>query len=266
MAKSDDDKLRVISSAAGDKAGQAGRERDNLFAKPRTGSKDFQFNADTAKVFDDMVSRSVPFYAEIQRMVGELVADFAQPGTSLYDLGCATGTTFLALDGMVDPRVQFIGVDNSDDMLEKARAKLAGLESKRDFELINADLHTGPVIENASVVILLLTLQFVRPLYRERMLGRIHAGLRKNGCLILVEKLTCPSTLLNRSFIKYYYEYKKRNGYSEMEIAQKREALENVLIPYRYRENEEMLARVGFDAVEEFFRWYNFCGIVAVKQ
>lgn len=256
MAKSDDDKLRVVSADG----------RDKLFAKSRSKSADFQFNADTASVFDDMVSRSVPYYEEIQRMVGELVADFAQPGTNIYDLGCATGTTFLALDGVVDPRVRFIGVDNSDDMLEKARVKLDALESKRNFELINADLHTGPVIENASVVILLLTLQFVRPLQRERMLSRVYSGLCENGCLILVEKLTCPSTLLNRSFIKYYYEFKRRNGYSEMEIAQKREALENVLIPYRYRENEEMLGRVGFPVMEEFFRWYNFCGMVAVKQ
>lgn len=261
MAKSDDDKLRVVSGA-----GEAAQGHDKLFAKPRAKTADFQFNADTAKVFDDMVSRSIPYYEEIQRMVGEISADFGAPSTNLYDLGCATGTTFMYLDGVVDPGVRFIGVDNSEQMLDQARAKLKTLKSNRDFELINADLHTGPAIEDASVAILLLTLQFVRPLQRERFLQRIHSGMRKNGCLILVEKLTCSETMLNRSFIKYYYDFKKRNGYSEMEIAQKREALENVLIPYRYEENAEMLGRVGFGAVEEFFRWYNFSGLVAVKQ
>lgn len=260
MAKSDDDKLRVISGA-----GDPAQGRDALFAKPRAKTADFEFNADTANVFDDMVSRSIPYYEEIQRMVGELSADFGAPSSNLYDLGCATGTTFMYLDGVVDPGVRFIGVDNSDEMLGKARAKLATLKSNRDFELINADLHTGPVIENASVVILLLTLQFVRPLQRERFLQRIHSGMRKNGCLIVVEKLTSSATLLNRSFIKYYYDFKKRNGYSELEIAQKREALENVMIPYRYEENAELLHRVGFGATEEFFRWYNFSGMVAIK-
>ncbi len=260
MAKSDDDKIRVIPGA-----GSQAKAHDALFAKPRGDVGDFEFNADTAKVFDDMVSRSIPFYEEIQRMVGEISADFAAPSSNLYDLGCATGTTFMYLDGVVNPGVRFIGVDNSDEMLGKARAKLDGLKSKRDFELINADLHAGPVIDNASVVILLLTLQFLRPLQRERFLQRIYSGMRKNGCLIVVEKLTSSTTLLTRSFIKYYYDFKKRNGYSDLEISQKREALENVLIPYRYEENVEMLRRVGFGAMEEFFRWYNFSGMVAVK-
>jgi len=118
---------------------------------------------------------------------------------------------------------------------------------------------------NASVVLLVLTLQFVRPLYRDKLVRRIADAVPENGALILVEKLTSSHTLLNRLFIKYYYDYKKRNGYSEVEIAQKREALENVLIPYRPEENAEMLMEAGFRHCEEFFRWYNFCGIVAVK-
>lgn len=118
---------------------------------------------------------------------------------------------------------------------------------------------------NASGVLLVLTLQFVRPLYRDKLVRRIADAIPENGALILVEKLTSSHTLLNRLFIKYYYDYKKRNGYSEVEIAQKREALENVLIPYRPEENTAMLMEAGFRHCEEFFRWYNFCGIVAVK-
>jgi tRNA (cmo5U34)-methyltransferase len=112
---------------------------------------------------------------------------------------------------------------------------------------------------------MLLTLQFVRPLYRERVMQRIYAGLNPQGALILVEKVTCAETLFNRLFIDRYYDYKRRNGYSDMEIAQKREALENVLIPYRVEENVELLKQVGFRATECFLRWYNFCGLVAVK-
>lgn len=238
---------------------------DKLFAEERGLPQDFKFDDKTAAVFDDMVSRSVPFYEEIQRMTTELCADFAQPGTNLYDLGCATGTTFVLLDHLIDPSVRFVGIDNSGDMLAQARTKLSGLSSGRHFELIEADLHSQFEMKNASVVLLVLTLQFVRPLYRDKLIRRIADATPENGALILVEKLTSSHTMLNRLFIKYYYDYKKRNGYSEVEIAQKREALENVLIPYRIEENHEMLRDAGFRHCEEFFRWYNFCGMVAVK-
>lgn len=240
-------------------------DADRLFAEAEDMRLDFKFDGKTAAVFDDMVSRSVPFYDEIQRTTCELTADFAQPGTNLYDLGCATGTTFTMLDGMVDPGVRFVGIDNSADMLAKAESKMAGLPSGRDYDLIEADLHDNFRMENASVVLLVLTLQFVRPLYRDRLVCRIADAMPENAALILVEKLTSSHTLLNRLFIKYYYDYKKRNGYSEVEIAQKREALENVLIPYRPEENCEMLQEAGFRHCEEFFRWYNFSGLIAVK-
>jgi len=110
-----------------------------------------------------------------------------------------------------------------------------------------------------------LTLQFVRPLQRERLIGAIFEGLNPQGCLILVEKVLAEETLTNRLFIKHYYELKRRNGYSEIEIAQKREALENVLIPYRLRENEELLRGAAFRQVDIFFKWYNFCGLLATK-
>jgi len=240
-------------------------DTDAIFATARDMTTDFRFDGKTAAVFDDMVTRSVPFYDEIQRMVTELTAEYAQPGTNMYDLGCATGTTFVLLDDMVDPQVRFVGIDNSDEMLGKARKKLSLLDSGRPFELINADLHSQFTLENASVVLLVLTLQFVRPLYRDKLMRRVADAMPENGALILVEKLTSSHTLLNRQFIKFYYDYKKRNGYSEVEIAQKREALENVLIPYRSEENHEMLRDAGFRHSEEFFRWYNFCGMIAVK-
>jgi tRNA (cmo5U34)-methyltransferase len=118
--------------------------------------------------------------------------------------------------------------------------------------------------QQRSVVIVSLILQFLRPLCREPLSASFE-GLNNNGCLILIEKVINSDSLLNRLYIKYYYEYKKRNGYSELDVAQKREALENVLIPYRLEENSELLRGMGFRSVETFFRWYNFCGIVAIK-
>jgi tRNA (cmo5U34)-methyltransferase len=239
--------------------------RDEVYRENQENIADFNFGEKVASVFDDMLERSVPFYLEMQRMIAEIVADFAVPGTHIYDLGCSTGTTLLNLDESVPPNVKLIGVDNSEDMLVKCREKLEAHHWTREHELICADLDQGLKITNASVALMILTLQFIRPLHRERLVRDILAGLNESGCLILVEKVLGEDSIFNRLFIKYYYDFKKRNGYSEMEIAQKREALENVLIPYRLLENREMLLREGFRHCDVFFKWYNFSGMVAVK-
>ncbi|MDO9458583.1 MAG: carboxy-S-adenosyl-L-methionine synthase CmoA [Alphaproteobacteria bacterium] len=237
---------------------------DTVFAdeKPQTA---FKFGEETVRVFDDMVSRSVPYYDEMQRMTAELARDFAQPETRLYDLGCSTATTLAMLHYTVDPSVEFIGVDNSPEMLGKAREKLDALGITRPVELQLSDIEKMPPMHGASVAVMNLTLQFVRPLHRERLVKQIFDGMLARGAFILIEKLTVSDGDLNRLFINYYYDMKRRNGYSELEISQKREALENVLIPYRLEENVELLKGAGFRSVEMFFRWYNFCGLVAVK-
>jgi tRNA (cmo5U34)-methyltransferase len=239
--------------------------KDEVFKEPQGDIADFAFGEKVASVFDDMLDRSVPFYSEVQRMIGEMAADFAVPGTNFYDLGCSTGTTMLMLDRQVPKDVRFIGVDNSEEMLKRCRAKLAEHGFNRPHELLCADLNQGVRIENASMVAMVLTLQFIRPLYRDRLIGTILQGLNENGCLILVEKVLGEDSLINRLFIKYYYDLKKSHGYSELEIAQKREALENVLVPYKLLENREMLTRAGFRYCDVFFKWYNFAALVAVK-
>jgi tRNA (cmo5U34)-methyltransferase len=242
-------------------------ERDALYLERRKRIDDFDFSGPTAAVFDDMLDRSVPFYQEIQRMVAELAVDFAADGTAIYDLGCSTATTFLqiARDLPADRNVRFVGVDSSKEMLEIAARKLGESGLQQPYALQHADLNTGVEIANASVVLMVLTLQFVRPLFRERLIRSIYEGLEENGCLILVEKVLGENSTFNRLFINHYYEMKRRNGYSDLEIAQKREALENVLIPYRLEENKELLRGRGFQHIDVFFKWYNFCAIVAMK-
>lgn len=242
-----------------------GRNKDKVFSEVIKKPSDFKFGATVADAFDDMVERSVPFYSEIQRMIIEQAAEFAVPGTNVYDLGCSTGTTLLNLDSYVDQQVRFVGIDDSKDMLEKCAAKLQEAKLSRSYELRNVDLHDHFEIENASVVILCLTMQFVRPIYREKLLKKIYNGLTPGGVLIISEKILAEDSLFNRNFIKYYYDYKRRNHYSDLEISQKREALENVLIPYKLSENLKMLMEAGFSHTEVFFKWYNFSGFTAVK-
>ncbi len=238
---------------------------DQVFAHELEHVTDFTFDEAVAGVFDDMVSRSVPMYGEIQRMLAELAAGFATEGSNIYDLGCSTGTTLALLQQELSVRANLIGIDNSAEMLAKCRSKLAARNLSDVVDLRFADLDQGVAIENASVVLLVLTLMFVRPLHRERLIRQIHAGMNDNACLLVVEKVLGDGSLFNRLFIERYYAYKRRRGYSELEIAQKREALENVLVPYRLFENRELFMNAGFREVEVFFKWYNFAGFVAVK-
>lgn len=239
--------------------------KDKIYKARKKRIENFNFGKKTAEVFDDMLHRSVPFYEEMQRMIKEIAAEFAVPQTNIYDLGCSTCASFLSIHKSVPPDVTFVGVDSSKEMLEKARQKLTKENFSRKYELMCLDLNKGVPVMNASVVIMNLTLQFIRPLYRQKVIQSIASGLREGGCLILVEKVLSQHSTMNRLFIKFYYDFKRRNGYSDMEIAQKREALENVLVPYHFDENRELLLNHGFKGCDIFFRWYNFCGILAIK-
>ncbi len=240
-------------------------DKDNIFDKEYSAIGDFKFGDSVVSVFDDMVTRSVPFYLEMQRMITEMVRDFATESSNVYDLGCSTGTTLINLDRVMPPDVQIIGLDNSEQMLEKCENNFKTAGITRPYQLKYADLNKGVEMENASVAILCLTLQFVRPLYRDKLIADIYKQLNPNGCLIIIEKVLGEDSLFNRLFIKYYYDMKKRHDYSEMEISQKREALENVLIPYKLNENIEMIKNHGFRYCETFFKRYNFSGLIAVK-
>lgn len=241
-------------------------ERDQLFDKDMKPA-DFTFDENVANVFDDMVSRSVPMYGETMSAALGLAKYFAEPKTNIYDIGCSTATLLLKCAEVFDePTLNFIGIDASEPMLEKARKKLSDSSYKNQIKLHQENIENNISIKNASVVFMNYTLQFVRPLHREKLLKKIYKGMRENSALILVEKVLGNDSLFNRTYINLYYEYKTRVGYSDKEIQQKREALENVLIPYRLDENIDLLKRAGFDSTDVFFKWYNWCGIIAVKS
>ncbi|HEY7090326.1 MAG TPA: carboxy-S-adenosyl-L-methionine synthase CmoA [Tepidisphaeraceae bacterium] len=243
---------------------------DDIFQGTASRASDFKFDERVAEVFDDMLVRSVPFYLEQQAMIREIGRTFHIPGTDVYDLGCSTATTLINLSGAITSPAKFVGYDNSAAMLEQARQKLRehGLEDRVELRHVdlNEDIPGALGIENASVVTMCWTLQFIRPLRRDSLIKSIYQGMREGGALVVTEKLLTNSSDMNRFFIDFYYSFKRRNGYSEDEILRKREALENVLIPYRVSENHELFRRNGFQIVETFFQWFNFAGFLCVKR
>ncbi len=228
--------------------------------------EDFAFSERVVEVFDDMLDRSVPFYKEVILSTAQLLDTYLEPRDRVIDLGCATGTTLLELARHLgDKNLHFLGIDNSKAMLDKARLK-AELYSKKDtlhFQEGDITLIDSP---GTGAFILNYTLQFLRPMRREELIRQIHANLRSGGLLILSEKTISHDTNINRKFIDIYHNYKRSRGYSELEIAKKREALENILIPFSATENSDMLKKVGFVSVEPFFQWFNFVSFIAIKS
>ncbi len=241
------------------------KSRDNLYQVDRV-DEDFVFTEKVAEVFDDMLDRSIPFYSEVVDCSSQILEQMLQPGDSVYDLGCATGTTLLEFArALADKELHFFGVDNSESMLDKARLKAELYSKKESITFIHNDITTLQA-ENVGAFICNYTLQFIRPLVREKFLQHLCSNLRDGGILLLSEKTISHDKALNRQYIEIYHAFKREKGYSELEIAKKREALENILIPFSIRENKELLERAGFTTIETFFQWFNFTSFIAIKS
>lgn len=239
--------------------------KDTLYNKdlPVT---DFTFNAGVAEVFDDMLPRSVPCYRQVIEMIAMVLRHFLHSGDTICDLGCSTGATLLELSRLLAPLdLELIGIDSSAPMIEKARLKSEMLARSRRIQFFEGDF-TRIELPRCQAFLLNYTLQFIRPMVRGQFLTRLAEALEPPGLLIISEKIISHDSHLNRSYIELYHHFKKEQGYSETEIARKREALENVLIPFSSSENMQLLREAGFSHVEPFFQWFNFASFLAVRD
>ncbi|UXX80893.1 DNA (cytosine-5-)-methyltransferase [Reichenbachiella carrageenanivorans] len=235
-------------------------KKDEVFKESK--EEPFAFKNEVATVFDDMASRSIPGYESIQEDVARIVQQFAKPNTNIYDLGCSTATTLLNIEKLVDDKTNLIGIDESADMLEQAMKKIVKHSSR--VKVLSNDLVHNQTVSNASVVLMLWVLMFVRPIHRKHVIQKIYDGLVPGGILILTEKILGETAQTNKLFMDNYYCYKKKQGYSEDEILNKRLALENVLVPFKNSENLELLDM--FDHVEPFYKDKQFVGYLAIKS
>ena len=240
-------------------------KRDTLF-NTKTPCQDFSFNEQVAEVFDDMLERSVPCYHQVMEMTSQLVRPFLKDNDCIYDLGCSTGKPLLTLASHLgNETVTYIGVDSSDAMINKARRKAELFTNTQKIRFELSDI-TSIKLQPCKVVILNYTLQFLRPLKRAQFLQSIYHALQDGGILIMGEKIISHHPIINRVFIDLYFDFKRKQGYSEIEITKKREALENILIPFSIHENIKLLQDAGFSQCETFFQWFNFTSFIGHKQ
>lgn len=237
---------------------------DDLF-KQGGGGADFSFDSKVAEVFDDMLARSVPCYQQVIAMTGRILAKFLQDNDHVIDLGCSTGSTLLALARTLElENLRYTGIDNSQAMIEKASLKAEMFGKKERINFAKKDI-LKLAFRNVGAYLLNYTMQFIRPMERQPFAANLCHSLRPGGIMIMSEKIISHDSQINRAFIDFYLDFKRSQGYSEIEITHKREALENILVPYSMGENIQMLNQAGFNRVEPFFQWFNFASFLAIK-
>ncbi len=237
---------------------------DRIFAQPKKIS-DFRFDDQVAAVFPDMISRSVPGYEQILSTLGTLASRFVTPNSTVYDLGCSLGAASVSMRrGIQHDSVKIVAIDNSEAMIRRAHEHLATFVSHVPVELRHGDI-LDTAIENASMVVLNFTMQFLAPEDRTRLMQTIYDGLVPGGLLVVSEKLNYTQPRMHQLLDDLYLDFKRGNGYSELEISQKRTALENVMKPDTLEAHQARFRAAGFAESEVWYQCFRFASMIAVK-
>jgi len=247
------------------KTPEPGNQTDRIYAKEAQQIDGFRFDAVVADVFENMITRSVPGYNLMLDLIAVLTERFAQPQTRCYDLGCSLGASTLKLRQHLPSSCHLIGVDTSEAMVERCRANLERDRSQASVEILQQSVQDTS-IENASIVVMNFTLQFIPDDDRGIVLKRIADGLVPGGILILAEKIHFENDDEQSQMVDLHHEFKRAQGYSDLEIAQKRASLENVLIPNTEAEHVSRLLAAGFGSARLYVRCFNFVSFLAIKS
>ncbi|HKJ16582.1 MAG TPA: carboxy-S-adenosyl-L-methionine synthase CmoA [Xanthomonadales bacterium] len=244
-------------------------DKDTLYRDESIQADQFVFDDRVVRVFPDMIRRSVPGYGLVIPSIALLAREYAQPESNIYDLGCSLGgVSFAIMDAVTDKNCRLTAVDNSAEMIEKISAFAAKRQGKTadsvDLQIVEADV-LDVAIEDASFVVLNFTLQFIDPSRRLGLLERICGGMRPGGALVLSEKLCFDDPREQDLHNAWHLNFKRAQGYSELEIARKRDALEDTLIPDSMKEHLERLSQAGFSKAYQWFQCFNFASIVAIR-
>jgi len=238
--------------------------KDQLFSKPLGQINGFEFDQRVASVFPDMIQRSVPGYESVVAMTGVLASLSVQKESHVYDLGCSLGASTLSICTNLHVPCSVISVDNSEAMVKAFTLLLEEQPEKEQIQIQCEDVRHID-INNASMVVLNFTLQFIPLEDRLALIEKIYQGMRPGGVLLVSEKIHLDETELDELFINAHHEFKKRQGYSELEVAQKRAAIENVLIPETLEQHFDRFKKAGFQQSSLWFQCLNFCSMIARK-
>lgn len=245
---------------------QESKNKDSLFCAPIANLGDWQFDEKVAEVFPDMIQRSVPGYSNIIAMIGMLADRFVTENSHVYDLGCSLGAATLSIRrNITAANCQIIAVDNSSAMVERCRRHLEAYKADTPVEVIEGDIRDIN-IENASMVVLNFTLQFLNPNDRQLLLNKIFKGLKPGGILVLSEKFNFEDKEIGELLFNMHHDFKRANGYSELEISQKRSMLENVMLTDSVETHKSRLKQAGFMHCEVWFQCFNFGSLLAFKE
>ena len=241
--------------------------KDRLYDPEITQPGDFVFDDRVVSVFPDMINRSVPAYEQLIPMIGLLARRYAQPGSNLYDLGCSLGAVSLAMRTAVQAgNTQIFAIDNSAEMIRRLEEIL--LTTPDNGLLPVLPFHQDILetrYEEASVVVLNFTLQFVDPEKRNGLLAKIADGLKPGGVLILSEKIRFEDSMEHELQTDWHHDFKRAQGYSDLEIARKRDALENVMMPDSLQQHRQRLQQAGFARSYQWFQGFNFISLLAFR-
>lgn len=239
--------------------------QDTLFSTPIANLGDWRFDEKVAEVFPDMIKRSVPGYSNIISMIGMLAGRFVTPNSHVYDLGCSLGAATLSMRRNIAVEgCKIIGVDNSPAMVERCQRHLDAYKAQTPVDIIEGDI-LDIEINNASMVVLNFTLQFLAPDNRQKLLNKIYQGLNPGGVLVLSEKFSFADHEIGELLFNMHHDFKRANGYSELEISQKRSMLENVMLTDSVETHKTRLQQAGFSHAEVWFQCFNFGSLLAIK-
>ncbi|WP_396587046.1 carboxy-S-adenosyl-L-methionine synthase CmoA [Bermanella sp. R86510] len=239
--------------------------RDNIYADEHSALQAFAFDDAVSRVFPDMIKRSVPGYSLIIPMIGVITEQYAQANSNLYDLGCSLGASLLAMrHGVKHQGCKVVGIDNSEAMIHRCESYVDIDNSDVPVELFQGDV-TQFNYQNASVITLNFTLQFIDRDKRLALIEQLYESLLPGGVLILSEKVCFEDAQEQSTQQELHWDFKRANGYSDLEISQKRSALENVLVPESAQEQLSRLRHAGFTQAYKWYQCFNFCSFVAIK-
>ncbi len=241
-------------------------DKDKIYAQPMADRQPFTFNESVVRVFDDMLTRSIPHYRELLLLQSKIAADSYQPGTRIYDLGCSTGNLELLIsERLADTAFHLTAVDSSAPMIDRFTKRFDKTDWADRITPVCGDIRNIN-FEAASVVIINFTLQFISLARRKELIVKIFGALRPGGVLLVSEKIIHRDPVLTRMQQDFHYAFKKENGYSDLEISQKRDALENVLIPETVESHLKRFREAGFKQIDVWHKWFNFMSVICRKD